>query len=518
MRRTFRPMPAIPILLLMAVVLAPTPARGQSSDPRARALLAHSLEAMGGAPRFEGLRSIRVAGVGHEHALEQSERPEGPWLPTYRQFSELRDIAGMRLRRMQEQRGFWSADWQEMTTVADTGAAAMRRGERSAPAPGNVRTSALESLALSPERILLTARAARDARVVGDTILQGVAHDVVAFTWDARPVRLFLNRNTRLPAGYTIPAPAADVFAEVWGDTPTLTLWSLWSLEPGGWLYPRQFDRLRFGHTLSSELVQSVAFDAPAPADSFAIPDETRAAFATFSTRTLGSMRPGMSFRGERTEPAELAPGVVTIPGSYAATFIEQPDGIVVLDAPMTSGWSEAVLAEAAARFPDKRVKLVVSTSDAWLHIGGLREYAARGVPIVTLDLNRAIVERLLAAPRNRSPDAWAGARHSADLRDVSERTVIGSGPNRIELYPVRGEGGERMMLAWLPEHRILYASDLVQIGPDGSAFWPEYLLEVAWVVERHALDPVTVFAMHTPAIPWTQVQDLIGQLNGVRD
>ncbi|MEQ9569771.1 MAG: hypothetical protein RLN75_06235, partial [Longimicrobiales bacterium] len=353
---------------------------------------------------------------------------------------------------------------------------------------------------------------APDLREAPDTVLQGVAHEVVTFTWDERPVRLFVNAHTRLPAGYALPAPVGDFFETIWGDTPTVTLWSLWSLEPGGWLYPRQTDVFRLGQPWSSELRSVVTFDAPAPADSFAIADEIRAAFAQGegSVTSMADMRPGMDFRGGANEATELAPGVVTMPGAYAATWLEQDDQVVILEGPMTSAWTGAVLAEAERRFPDKPVGAVVSTSDAWPHIGGLREFVARGIPVWAFDLNAPIVERLLDAPRRRAPDALAGSGRTPEIRPVAGPLAIGEGPNRIELYPVRGEGGERMIVAWLPQRRILYASDLLQIQPDGSAFWPEYLMELTAVVERHGLEPETVFAMHTPPVPWSRVLELL--------
>lgn len=500
---------AVALLLLACLLGVVDPAAGQ--DGPARAEVRAAVDAMGGESLWRDLGSIRVEGVGHEHALEQSERPEGPWITTYRQFAELRDLAAGRLRRHQEQRGLWSADWQERTTVADREAAALRSGDRWVPARSTQRDEALARLDLSPERVLLTALDAPDLRGAGDTTLQGVPHHVVAFTYGDRPVRLFLNAATRLPTGWAAPSPLGDAFAEMWGDAPTVTLWSDWELEPGGRLYPRQTDVFRLGHPLESEFVTSVAFDVPAPADSFPIPEEARAAFrASAGTGGLASYRPGVSFRGEPEEAVRLGEGVVTIPGVYAASFVLQDDGVVVLDAPMTADWTEAVLEEAARRFPGARVEAVVSTSDAWLHVGGVREYVARGVPVYALDLNVPLLERLVASPRDRAPDSLAKAPRPADLRPVSRRTPIGQGPNRIELIPVRGEGAERMMLAWLPGRRILFASDLLQLQPDGTLWNPVYLREVRDAVEREGLEPETVFALHTPPMPWSRALEML--------
>jgi hypothetical protein len=89
----------------------------------------------------------------------------------------------------------------------------------------------------------------------------------------------------------------------------------------------------------------------------------------------------------------------------------------------------------------------------------------------------------------------------------VSGKTVLGTGPNRLELYPVNGEGGERMMLAYFPGHRLLWTTDLVMGGrTEGSFFMPSYLLDVQRVVEREGLAVDTAFGMHRTPIAWRTV------------
>ena len=181
----------------------------------------------------------------------------------------------------------------------------------------------------------------------------------------------------------------------------------------------------------------------------------------------------------------ELAPGVVYVPGSWGVALVHQKDGVVVLEAPISAGYSIRVLDEARRRFPGVPVKAVVTTSDSWPHFGGIREYVARGIPVYLLDHNVAQIRRALESPHRFHPDALARAPRKPILRPVSGRTVIGDGPNRIELLPARGETGERMMLAFLPEPGLLYASDLFQAGRGGP---PEYAWEVAEVARREHL------------------------------
>jgi hypothetical protein len=190
-------------------------------------------------------------------------------------------------------------------------------------------------------------------------------------------------------------------------------------------------------------------------------------------------------------------------------TLVRQSDGVVVLEAPISAGYSARVLEEAERRFPGVPVKAVVTTSDSWPHIGGIREYAARGIPVYLLDHNVAQIRRALESPHRLHPDALARAPRKPILRPVSGRTVLGDSPNpnRIELLPARTETGERMMLAFLPESGLLYASDLFQAGRGGP---PEYAWEVADVARREKLHVRTVFAMHSDPTPWEKLLELV--------
>jgi hypothetical protein len=147
-----------------------------------------------------------------------------------------------------------------------------------------------------------------------------------------------------------------------------------------------------------------------------------------------------------------------------------------------------------------------VTTSDAWPHIGGLREYAARGIPVYALDANRPILERLFAARRTTNPDALARAPKRPKLEIVSSKTAIGSGPNRIELYPIRGEGAERMLMVYFPERKLLYGADLLQPMPDGTFFNVQYVAELAEAARRERLAVERTFAMHAEPIAWPKI------------
>jgi hypothetical protein len=79
-----------------------------------------------------------------------------------------------------------------------------------------------------------------------------------------------------------------------------------------------------------------------------------------------------------------------------------------------------------------------------------------------------------------------------------------------MDLYPVRGENGERMMVAYFPALKLLYTSDEIQRQRGGAFFMPQLLLEVRDVVRRERLDVERVFGFHIGVIPWTEIEAAI--------
>ncbi len=475
-----------------------TPARPAAvARPDARQWLREAVAAMGGEARLRTIRSVDLELAGHRYLLEQSERPEGPWLVSYLRGTERRDVEAKRSKRALTE---WvGAEWSlETERVVAGGEAIASFSAAGAPPRRKASPDDGDAFALAPERLLLTALGAADLRAEADVTLQGVAHHVTSFSTAAGRVRLTLNAATRLPTAVeTTRVYPYDMYWAPWGDVTTRTLYSLWALEPGGVHFPRQWDVERNGQPFESWLVRALTLgDGALPDGAFGAPPAGVTPAVRVRDLPLGS-------RAE--PPRELAPGVVQIPGLWFTLLVRQPDGVVIIEAPISSAYSRLVLDEAARRFAGVPIKAVVSTSDSWPHLGGLREYVARGVPVYLLDLNRPIVERLLAAPHRLDPDALARAPRRALLRPVGAKTSIGGGPNRIELYPLRTESGERMMMAYMPDHRLLYGSDLAQPTADGLGP-PQYLAELRDAVAREGLTIATLTAMHLKARPWSEL------------
>lgn len=479
---------------------APAPANPAAAPATAADVLAKAVNAMGGEATLKAVRTMALEAMGHQWALEQSERPEGPWLSTYMQRSEVRDIAGNRRTASVQRRDWnfpaWSA---AAVTVIANNVSARRNGQRwFGGSPADVRDWN-QSLALGPERLLLTARSAADLRLLPDEVHQGVNHRVVGFTFDGQAHRLALNVWTSLPTMLEIVRDDP-----MWGDVTERRWFSFWTMEAGGLMYPRQTTTEWNGLPFSDWTVHDVKVNVALDESTFQIPDEAAKAFATTATRPTGMN----ALTLDENRVTMVTDWITQVPGGFNIGFVRQPDGIVIFEATTTSKYSASILALAEKRHPGVPIKAVVTTSDAWPHLAGIREYVAKGIPIYALDLNVPILSRLIAAPRTISPDTLAQTPQAPKFVPVSARTTIGTGDTRIELIPVRGEMGERMMLAWFPGAKLLYSSDLIQPGrAAGTFFMPMMLAEVASAAERENLGVIErVFGMHLPPTPWDAV------------
>ncbi len=493
--------------VFVCVLLAlPLLASGQTTQSAAD-LLHAGLDAMGGEQKIRALSTFHFQASVVRNMLEESERPEGPYILETNQIEEWRDLAHNKWKSVAKLHVVMVPEF-SITSVVSEGVASSASGGQAGPGSSQQLQDAGEALTLSPERVLITALASSDLHRLTDLTLQSVPHHQVEFTWQGSPVRIFLNSDTHLPTAVEwVTAYPSDIFWSVWGDVTTRIYYSLWWLQ-NGIHYPLQKDIFRNGLPDRTETISKLDFNLQFAADEFAIAPETRTAFAPRAGKTLDDRAPNTS------GASELAPNVLFVRGSWNTTLVRQDDGIVILEAPISSGYSVKVLDFAQTKFPGTPIKAVITTSDSWPHIGGLREFVARGIPVYVLDRTVPLIERFLRAPRTKYPDSLVKSSHVADLRAVSGKTTIGTGPSRMELYPLHGETSERQMMVYFPEHKLLYGSDPFQQMEDGKFFYPQTVYELQNAVEREHLSVDRFFMMHIGPNPWSIVLKTVQDAN----
>jgi len=488
---------------LMAPAISPaTSARSdRRTGPSAHEIVLASAEAVGGVDRLRSIRAVRVEEVGAEYLISTVTRRDAPPRMISQTIATLRSSTDSAMRRTIVQVLPMRTGALTSTTIVNRGAAAVVRGKGLVPASAFDLETSTEELLLSPERVLLTALDAKDLRLERDTTIGNIRHHVVSLGLDGARVRLFIDAASGFPTRMElVRAYPSFVFWAMWGDLTLVTAWSAWALEQDGLWYPRQRSVSLNGAAYREYVVSSLDLAASPAPDSVAIPDSVRAAFAS-----VAASQRSLADRGTlpTLTPSTIAPNAILYQGGYQSTAVKQADGVVIIEAPESAAKSEAVLADVAARWPGTRVKAVVTTSPMWMHVGGLREYAARGIPIYALDVNVPVVRSLLSAPHAQVPDSLARIRMPPVVRSIGRVTTIGQGQDRLELRPARGQQSSSMMLVYLPEQRLLYASDAAVPDAFEPVFAAGYWAELARVVRREGLAVERVFAEHLPVTSW---------------
>jgi hypothetical protein len=444
--------------------------------PTPRACVALALAAMGGRERIEAVKALELEGVQHTLLVEQSYRQE-PFITAYARTQEKIDFGAQRVLIQTH------LTWPE----SDPGQA-----ESDIEAARHV-------LGLGPMPLLLGASGAADLHFETAQRVRSTLHPVLAFNWQGRPVRVMINPYNHLPDAVETVAVFYDHWYQ-WGDVRQRIYWDNWQTVHG-LRYPTNEVEERNGILWESRQVLKVDLNPAIDAAVFKIDAQV----AQKGMQSKGWERP---FKAEKG--VTLAPGVTLFPGSWNATVVKQDDGIVLLESPLSGTYMAGVIDKAKEQSPGQPLKAVLSTSDSWPHVGGVRQAVALGLPVYILDLNKPLLERLIASPRHLHPDLLAQSPRQPKWRIVSQKVLVGTGPNRMELYPLRGAATERQYMVYFPEHQLLYASDTLALNADGSLYAPELLREVMDAVKRENLAVTTVFAMHQEPVPWGQVTALV--------
>ncbi len=459
-----------------------------------------ALEAMGGKTRLENIKSLNIEAVRHTFLMEQSYRQD-PFITSYEHLKIKIDFAGGRIYR--ESHLTWpesdpGQSESDSTLIAGL-AGGVYRSSSDYPCSLSDLDWVREELSLGPGRLLLTALAAPDLRFGQPELIRSTPHNVLVFTWQDMPVRIAINPFNHLPDAVETVGTVHDHWYQ-WGDVRRRIYFDNWKLFHGV-VYPTNQVEERNGATWQSTQVLSLDLNIPMDQAQF----HMDAKAAERSAKSTGWERPFPQSKG-----IELAPAVRLYENSWNSTLVKQADGIVVLEAPLSGTYTDGLIKEAKKMYPDIPVKAVLSTSDSWPHVGGVREAVALGLPVYILDLNQPLLNRLIQAPHKSHPDLLARSPRAPKWRIVSQPLRVGSGENRMELYPLRGASTERQYMVYFPEHRLLYVSDTLSLDEHGALYDPELMREVIQAVKREGLQVKTAFAMHQGPVSWEQILALV--------
>ena len=435
----------------------------------ARSVISDASKAMGA----DTLKTLQYSGPGSEYSFGQSFTPGGPW-PVWKNKSYMRTIdfemPALRIDRMLDldpnRRGGGLPPAATQTIII---------GPATAPAQQI-------PVSLSPYGFLKAA-AANNAAVTSKNI-GGKAYRVLTFKGSNKaPVNGYVDDKNMVARVETwIDNP-------VMGDTLIDAAYSEYK-DFGGVKVPTKIVERQGGFPTLELSVADVKVNAPAN-------------IQAPQGRGGAPGAPGGAPAPPSTSSRKLAEGVHLILPAYAAIAVDFKDYIVVIEGGNSEARAAAIIGEAKRLIPNKPIKYVINTHPHFDHSIGLRAFVAEGATILTHNVNKAYLQKVLAQPRNLSPDAQAQPMKKVSVEGVGDKQILTDGNHVIELHRVVTPWHhDAELLVWLPKEKVLLEADgfIPTAQPDAAVPNPLSPTNLVANINRLKLDVETIVTVHYPA------------------
>lgn len=475
-------------LIVLALVARPDTLGAQGGAQR---LVRRALERMGGESNARGIASTTADFVQATFGLGQEETPESPPTVTVIAGRVVNDFARSRRWITAETRPAATPSGvgrQQSVLVAAVGVTD-NNGTLGVDAPAAVAAQA-RTMRQQPHRLLLSAMD-NPASVTPITAreFRGDLMDGARYATRDDTLSLWFDRHS----GYlTVVEAVTD--DPVLGDRHTTTWYTRWTPVGELWL-PRQADVMVNGRVAAQTRTTTLAVNAPIADSLFTIPDSLLA-----RARQAPAGPVPMVVR-----LVELGPNVWRAEGgTHFSLVVEQPNGLVLVEAPQSAVRMRAVLDTLKSRFPDKPVRMAAMTHHHWDHSGGVREMLARGVPVVAHRRNGDFVRQVGRATKTLQPDALSRRSARPRIDVMGDSLVVGEGDSRVVLYELRTSHVEGMVGAYVPALRTLFVADVLSPGAQLPALGSREIVEFA---RSRGLTIERVAGAHGGVANWADVE-----------
>jgi glyoxylase-like metal-dependent hydrolase (beta-lactamase superfamily II) len=478
------------VLTTLLVFAAITPSLAQ--PPKAQELVARAARAMGGAGALDSLRSKTVEFNTAAFGLGQEETSLSPARATLTSGRIVADYAGTRQLTTQEVRPVNGGVNRQRRVTLPTMSLFENNGALSMDGAG-VSAGLPRNQSLQVERILRSAmQPGSAATVLRPRALRGEMADGIRLPLGPDTVSVWFDRITGLPV-------ATETIADdgILGDRRTVTWYTKWQ-DAGGVKLPRQIDVEVNGRLQSHTVITSAAVNQPLDPALFVIPDSMVAR----APAAAPAPAPGIT-----VNLVNLAPGVWRAEGgTHFSLVVEQGAGLLVLEGPLSTARTNAVLDTLKSRFPGKPVTGVVMTHHHYDHSGGIRGYQARGIRVIAHPRNTGFARTIATARKTVAPDRLSRGAPVPPIVTAADSTVLGSGDGRVVLYHVPSVHVEGLLGAWIPSAGIVFTSDVV--NPAANATPPRIGSgELVAFAKARGLSPSRYAGGHGVVLDWATLE-----------
>lgn len=211
------------------------------------------------------------------------------------------------------------------------------------------------------------------------------------------------------------------------------------------------------------------------------------------------------------TKETKLADGVFLFESGANSLLVEFKDHLMIVEPYAGGRGARGTIAKAREMFPNKPVRYVVITHHHDDHSGGLRGYIAEGISVVTTPANQRYFETMADGTFTINLDDQTKLRKKPIFDFVqNQKRVFSDGKQTVEIIDIgRGPHANEMLIAYLPEEKLVFQGDLVNLPANGK-YLPTTVNDTTvhffdWV-KRQNLKVDRIAAVHGPT---TTLDDL---------
>jgi glyoxylase-like metal-dependent hydrolase (beta-lactamase superfamily II) len=456
----------------------------------AKSVIAGASKAMG----VDALKTVQFSATGFDFALGQAPNPASPW-PKFINKSYTRAInfetPASRVERVRVQGENPPHGGGQQPIVGEQPQNQTIIVAADTPWPQQL------EIWMMPHGFLRAA-AARNATVEAKTV-GGKKYTVISFTGD----------NKAKVNGY-VNAQNMVERVETWIDNPFLgdmlfeASYSDYK-DAGGAQFPMHIVQKQGGYPVFDLIVSDVKVNAAVNIQ----PPQGRGG------------APAAAAAAPAAQSEKLGDGVYLITGGYAVIAIDFKDYIAIVESGQNEARGMAVIAEAKRLIPNKPIKYLINTHSHIDHSSGLRAFVAEGATILTHQINKPYLEKVLSAPHTLNPDKAQVAGMKPIVEAVGEKRVLTDGTHVVELHHLQNFGHhDGMLIVYFPKEKVLLEADgynpqaATATAPNPPSPFTTSLLDN---IVRLKLDVQRIVPVHYPAdnrvVTLTELTKWVGRM-----
>ena len=429
------------------------------------------------------LNSIQFSGSGTNYAYGQAYTPDGPW-PRFEVKNYVAAVdyqaPAMRLEMLRAQgehppKGGGAQPFAvDQRTIQDVNGKDAWSEGGAQPAPNRgAEIERRRAIWLTPHGVVKAAMAS------------GVTGEGKAFTFKAEgsDVKVTLNDQNLVDKVEYLTTNS------VVGDVPVELIYSDYA-QFGNIQFPKHIVEKQDGYPTLDIMVSEVQ---PNAAVSLPVPANVASAPAPPAT-------PNVTIE-------KVGDGLWSVNGAGTRSLaVEFADHVVMLEGPTSDARSKAANDLVRKTVPNKPITAVVNTHAHYDHAGGLREYVAEGITIITHESNKDFYEKAWARPRTVEDTAPTTNKPMFDT--VADKKVLSDRTRTVELYFLNGhQHHSGQLIAYLPKERILMYGDAYN-PPAGDEIrtperGPEYAAQLVQKINELKLNPERIAPVHGKVVPY---------------